>query len=655
MKKIYIACAVLATAALTSCLQEQSFNDVKLSENDVVFTFQGAASTKAAEAPVQRGVSIPLGKDGSHSFTLVETVTDLNDWSPATKGTPAYTENVGTLYANDLFVTATGFGDATFENMDGDRVNGGWRYRHTYDKSYWPADASEGAQDAAVDFYLQMPSAVTSYGVSARPSYSNGAISFAYTSPTTAEEQRDLIFAHRSLTKAEHNGYLPYGAPVLFHHALTGVKFRISNDAEDRESKGIVKITSVTFVGLKNTGNCVVTPRKEAQPGKPVVDEDGNPVVDEEGNPTTEPQDPDYIDNRTGDYSSGDQTLTTGTVAWTGTSTTSATNRIGQSFNESDIRDFTSGDGNNFAPSYYEAGTDQNLNAADGSYTFWLIPQSFTDTDVELEIEYVVSDEETGQLTKEITIPFGSILAENNVTWMAGQLRTYSIQIDEVNVKIEDTVTLQNATAAGQYKGSTKQNVVITNTGDTDTYIRAAIIGQWLDIEGNPVFGFTDFTAPTEAGQFVLVDSWYQDQFGTGTGHGQHLHGAFQNLVGYKNDNADGSVGTTVYSSTWWTLGSDGYYYFNYVVPAGKAVPTQDGTATKYIKVTANGTEQLTGGAPLFESYTIKDAPDARVAGQVQTIFFELEIATQAVSAKKTDGSYYTLKEAWQRAGITVE
>ena len=127
MKKIYIACAVLATAALTSCLQEQSFNDVKLGENDVVFTFQGAASTKAAEAPVQRGVSIPLGKDGSHSFTLVETVTDLNDWSPATKGTPAYTENVGTLYANDLFVTATGFGAATFENMDGARVNGGWR------------------------------------------------------------------------------------------------------------------------------------------------------------------------------------------------------------------------------------------------------------------------------------------------------------------------------------------------------------------------------------------------------------------------------------------------------------------------------------------------------------------------------------------------
>ena len=61
MKKIYFASVALVAAALTSCIQEQSFNDVKLGENDVVFTFQGAAPTKAAEAPVRQGISVSLG------------------------------------------------------------------------------------------------------------------------------------------------------------------------------------------------------------------------------------------------------------------------------------------------------------------------------------------------------------------------------------------------------------------------------------------------------------------------------------------------------------------------------------------------------------------------------------------------------------------
>ena len=108
-----------------------------------------------------------------------------------------------------------------------------------------------------------------------------------------------------------------------------------------------------------------------------------------------------------------------------------------------------------------------------------------------------------------------------------------------------------------------------------------------------------------------------------------------------------------MFTSDWWVKGGDGYYYFKYVVPAGKAVPAQD-TATKYIAVTASGTTEKTVGAPLFESYTIKDAPDARVAGKVEKIYFELEIATQAISAMKLDGTYYTLEDAWAKAGITV-
>ena len=244
-----------------------------------------------------------------------------------------------------------------------------------------------------------------------------------------------------------------------------------------------------------------------------------------------------------------------------------------------------------------------------------------------------------------MTIVLGNLKDQN---WQAGQLRTYTFKVNQVNVKIEDTVTIENPDE--QYTGSHKDDVVITNTGNTDCYIRAAIIGQWLDSAGDPVFGFTDFTASTQDEQYVLVDSWYQDQFSE---TGQHKHGAFKNLPGYKNDTEAGTPGTTVFTSDWWVMGGDGYYYFKYVVPAGKSVPAQD-TDTKYLAVSASGTTEKTDGAPLFESYKIKDAPDARVAGKVEDIFFELEIATQAISAKKLDGTYFTMEEAWAKAGITV-
>ena len=67
MKKIYIVMAVLATAALASCQQEKSFNDVKIGENDVVFAIKGGA-TRSAEVALEsrQGVVSPLEtKSGS--------------------------------------------------------------------------------------------------------------------------------------------------------------------------------------------------------------------------------------------------------------------------------------------------------------------------------------------------------------------------------------------------------------------------------------------------------------------------------------------------------------------------------------------------------------------------------------------------------------
>ena len=71
------------------------------------------------------------------------------------------------------------------------------------------------------------------------------------------------------------------------------------------------------------------------------------------------------------------------------------------------------------------------------------------------------------------------------------------------------------------FDGSSKTNVAITNTGDTDAYIRATIVGNWYK-------------------NGKIVADW------------QISEGIFEGLCG-------GS----------WTL-NDGYYYFNAVVPAGK-------------------------------------------------------------------------------------
>ena len=585
MKKIHIVMAVLATAALASCQQEKSFNDEKLSENSVVFTISGGA-TRAAEATpeVRQGVVIPLETEDGSKFFLEETVVNLNEIGPATKGTPAYTENLGSLYKNDLSVYAAEgtFGTATYENMETsmyarkDEAQGeGWRYQHNYNGDPWPKDGS------AVGFYLNMPAAPTGVSITGR---TGGKFTFTYTSPTTAAEQQDILFAYRSMTKEQHHGFLPNGAPVLFQHALTAVKFAIGNDDDDISSNNIA-ITEVIFNGLVNTGTCEISPSAETN----------------------------YTDNKT-TYSSA------GVTSWP-TKSATANNTI-SSGTYSGTVNYTSGSNNKFGDSWYSAGNEKNLNDANGTQTFWLIPQTVS-SGVTLTIKYTFAG-----TPGEWTIDFGKVLAAKSVNWQAGELRTYTIKVDDVNVKIEDHVTIADPTevevedaATGEtltsYKGSKKNAVTIQNTANTDVYIRAALIGQWLDEEsGDPVFGYTDYTS----NEFKSVDSWYQDQFV----NKNQKQGKFTGLPGTK-----------------WTLKDDGYYYYSDPVAPGKIIGTAPANAT-------NKSDYL--GNPLFTEYEVGDAPAAAVAGQVRQIYFVLEIATQAISAKKIDGTYYTVDEAWANA-----
>lgn len=584
MKKIIVALAVLAAASMTSCVEEQSFNNHIVGKNEVAFVLQAGASTKAvkADSPIGKGVSIQIGEIGNQNIYLEETISDLNFVVPETKGTPVFTENVGTLYKDNLFVhsSTSGFEDTTFETMDdemyprkGSTSDLGWRYWHTYAND-WPSDD--------VHFYLVMPADIIAddneVGIlDLSYNTSKPATSFTYLSPISAAEQHDIIVAGTTLNEETHSGYLPNGAPVTFYHALTAIKFAIGNTAAELTSKGIA-ITSVSFTGLANSGTCTVDPTATGD----------NPIV-------------------------------------TWNASAAANNVISQSFTaEENVVTFDPDtDNNSFADSFYDAGNSQNVNKADASLTFWLIPQSFpSNSNAILRVSYTINNHPE---YLDITLKdfFGS------KPWMAGQLRTFTIKLDEVNVKITDEVSIAGNANNG-YSGSKKQNIKIQNTGDTPAFIRAAIVGQWLDSEGNPVFGFTD-----EINQLYLVESWYEDQF-VKTGEAACKHGVFTGLPGYQGAasfKADGGADATA----GWQLCTDGYYYY-----------------TKIVEPTA-----FTGSS-LFTSYETKIAPRATLAGvelSTASMHFVLEISTQAITAVKMDGyqgSRYTWKEAWANAtGIT--
>lgn len=574
MKRISIVLAVFTAALLSSCTQEKSLNDKVVGNNDIVFSLQGAPATRSMEemSLVQKGATIELAADeNGQKLFLEETIEDLNRaWAPVTRGTPAYTENVGVLYKDKLSVYAASLSEANYQSMEDEMVGGGWRFNHTYASDPWA--------NGAVDFYFRMPSDMTSHGVTLGTdaygkSGNNLTITFGYESPTEAKNQQDIIFAARNVTKDQYSKSLPNGVPVLFNHALAAVKFAIANPEE-------AAITSVEFTGLVGKGTCTITPVKEDN----------------------------YRDN-TGNYSSADA------VNWT-----LDKNATGATYSSGVFGDPVSYDSGSFAnkgdypSSFAAAGAAQtnNLNDADATQTFWFIPQAMTDK-VMLHITYIYGGNEG-----EGYIEFGKVLAEAGVDWKAGQLRTYTIRVDDVNLKIEDDVK------GSGIVGMTKEDVVITNTGNVDVFIRAAIVGQWLDKNDNPVFGFTD-----EINDLFVVESWYEDQFVSHAGQ----HGEFVNLAGYSNlakeisySNPFPSNGT---KGSWYYSSKDNYYYFSNAVAPGD--PT---------------------GEPLFKSYTVSKIPEASNGAHPLDVemYFTLEIATQAISARKSDGSLKTWTEAWKEA-----
>ena len=519
MKKIYFAMAVLGTVALVSCEREKSFDELTpIGENGVAFTI-GGVSTRSADAVanVERGVTIPLGTDNEgNDFFLEETIEELNP-SPATKGAPAYTVNVGNLYSTMGVYAATGkFGDASFEVMDmydhkGDPSDpkapvtanpeatkgDGWRYHHNYSADPWPTN-----KDEKVDFFLRMPAAAT--GVS-NLKYDNKKIAFDYSSQANGALQQDILFSHTSISKNDHNGYLPNGAPVLMYHALTGVKFR-SGSANNGPTKTI--ITKVVLSGLNDTGKGTFDPSTNTF-SWPANDQDMN----------------------LGSFSLGYEN-----TAWSETANKDNTVTY--------EKDTENPENNKFGDSWYSAAADKNLNNEDGSLTFWLIPQTIN-KNVTLKVTFFVKTKNTPNGTEIThTIKLGEKL--ENLEWKAGQLRTYTLDPKDVDVDIFD-----------EMNDYTKNNLEVTNTGNVDEYVRVMLMGNWYGWlpdqdpdtdEPNILVGYKY----SDINDYTMVENW----FFRDTPFGDGFDDTFK-----KGVPANGNR---------WIRGTGSYYYWPDIIGAGE-------------------------------------------------------------------------------------
>lgn len=426
--------------ACVSCVREPMNDDVPSfgrEGNSLLFSIVDADSeTRAAESETAalKGGVIDLGEteDGLPlQFVDVVTRPTLPYEYARTKGTPATSENISTLYGSFQAVAHNG---TKLVTLDGETQHD-FSYREESGKWAHIFSCNPWKDNSELYFFMGMPeipegSSFTSNGTT-------HTISFSYTTPADAADQQDILFGGKATTKSEFESDPAAGFPVTFHHALAGVKFAIGNDANT------TVITQVALKGIVNTGSFVITPGASS------------PVACTPGSTTT-------------DY----------TISIPGVSAV-----------ETDVK---------------------NLNNDNLSLTLWLIPQTLSD-DAELEVTYTINGGTTPHtLSAKINEALGDALV-----LAAGELHTFTLNPDEVNVTISDTCS-----------ETVLNDITITNTGNVAAYLRAVIVANWQDEYGNIVAAW-DFE-PTE----------------------------FAGLPG-----------------TGWALGDDGYYYTTSTVAVGDEAP----------------------------------------------------------------------------------
>lgn len=547
MKRAFYALAILTMAALTGCrtteLDHETYN---AKEGEIVFRLANSSTRSSNVEATVRGVTIPFGDDGMGSkLFLEETITRLDgiSYEPVTRGTPAYTQNFADLYGDFKGAayksTSGSFDSALFDDGVFNKVGDGV-WKRAYEKI--------GKDQFPLYFFLRAPYNLEGTAVkNLTYDTSNGSISFDYdgSTLTSAAAQKDLLFTSRKVTEDDYNALMKKseGIPVLFHHALTGIKF--ANFFSNPELDTKTYITKVEITGLADGGTCVITPTME----------DGK-----------------YVDTNT-IYSSS----STGVVVWT--DTTHSNTPVVQSFETTDEIDFAEdgnfgSNGSYAGTSFDDAGTANNINKADGSLTFWFIPQQLTEN-VKMTVYYQVVNTKNGNKTHadSDTINFGDLTRkqskddDGNVTygayanWKAGELRTYTLKAQYVDVELIDDMT-----------DYVKSNVVVTNNGNDQEYVRINLIGNWvghvqesateISEEETILNGYVDATSAT------LVEAWNDKD-------GKTHYGEFVDLVP-KSTVIPATEANTL--NNW--VRYDKYYY--YTKPIGPNESITDQLFTSY-------------------------------------------------------------------------
>lgn len=448
MRKFF-SISMIATAALlaAACVHEPDGGkpDTPAGSNVITVVLGGdeAATKSLAAAPVMDPIdfSEETGVDG---LILTETVSSLDELfygsaESETKAIPIYTQNFDAQYGSqfagtafDPFTASGGKYGAAFASELGESgavlfsKTAANTYSYNYDTVRWP-------ESGKLECFFQAP---YEYTKTLSPDFlPGGQIAFDYVDPVVptsgiianaATSQKDILFTSKSVEKPsdgaanEHN--------ILLYHALTAVKFKFGNVNEGVETK----ITKVAIKGLYSSGHCVITPNYT----------DANTAAG--GNASN-------ANNNTSD----NVTKSAKCAVWTdlGDPVTYT-----QTFTSDDV-DFakTEGSATNFGDSFYDGNSNiNNMNAADGSETLFLVPQVLEDNDIVVYFS-------VGGKSYERTVSFSA-------DWKAGELHTYTLTVNRVKVGVEDSMNTDK---------TVKSNVVTRNDGNVTVYLRATTAIAW--------------------------------------------------------------------------------------------------------------------------------------------------------------------------------
>ena len=586
MKRFFYAVlAAAATLSFAACKEEvDNTTPEPLGDKVVAFTLQKTDTRSATgTSDAYRGEKLPMGVIDGQAIFLEETITSLDDVpsvTPETRGTPLYSENFLTISGGSFKGLAFPAADMTDKQASAASwPEGDFEYtpRNQWERQY---EWDPWFEQDALLVYAKMLTEYTgtSYSgpigvipTSYQYSYNATAgqtMSFSYRSPLTAEDQQDILFAARTVTSKEAKKQVP----MIFYHALTGVKFATAH-LNDGNVKTYIK--SVSFSGIYGYGKCTITSTAE-----------------------------------NGGYSDDPAVHSSASaVSWTTSynGVNSATAVYSQDFPEDPVTYAADGrftNNGSYPSSFSQAGNKNNLNDGDATMTFWFVPQTLTDA---TKITIVFEIEVDGNRKEYTRVVKGTDL--NNIEWKAGQLRTYTLKANEVDVKIEDEV-----------HGFVKDNVVITNTGNVNAYIRAHIVANWWGktIAGDDglALGYIgDDEAPNDPIEYVTA--W--------------------KMVGTTGDNYGGVF--TGLPGTDWVYGNDGFFYYKNAVAPGEA--TGSPLFTKY--------ELVTTEHPVPIIWYLSGTSGLKKFTQVRLV---MDLPVQAIEAK---AEYADYKAAWAAAGVTLE